>query len=554
MILKRSVIVLFALIAIFTPSDCVPTSVHSQTDVCPIDDFRSFDGTCTNPDNPRQGAVGLAQITEKKFEKTSSEIFEDHGLPSARLISNTVSVQDGEILNRRGLTEFTTYFGQFLDHNLVLTPFNHDEPQPIEIDHDDDLFDRSEDGELGFFRSVRRPVATTGNLKNVQRPENVLSSAIDLVAVYGSSEERANALRDDSKPCKLKVSGDDLLPLNTDGLENAPNTDADFFVAGDIRANEHPMLTVLHILFVREHNTICDKISPFLSGKSSDFQFQIARHINILQFQKIVYEEFIPVMMGDQPLDRYKGFKSNVNPTVSTIFSTAAYRIGHTMVGPNVTRAGPGNTEKDALPVEEMFFPKASLIQAEGVESFLRGSLTKRCQEVDPFVVDALRNFLFTNVPEDEGLDLIAINIQRGRDHALPLYTDIRKEFVGGKKVRKFSDISSDPTIQNRLSKAYQSPSDVEAWIGLMSEDHVNGASMGQTTFNIWKSEFERLRDGDRLFYMNEPLNEKIVPASVRKTDLYQDITESSASMMRNIILRNTGVRKADVPQSPFQI
>ena len=41
------------------------------------------------------------------------------------------------------------------------------------------------------------------------------------------------------------------------------------------------------------------------------------------------------------------------------------------------------------------------------------------------FFVKGVRNHLFENKPGD-GLDLIAINIQRGRDHGLPGYNDWR--------------------------------------------------------------------------------------------------------------------------------
>jgi len=62
----------------------------------------------------------------------------------------------------------------------------------------------------------------------------------------------------------------DLLPFNTGGLDNAPLTTADFFLAGDVRANENVLLLSLHALFVREHNGLCDELAqanPALSGE-----------------------------------------------------------------------------------------------------------------------------------------------------------------------------------------------------------------------------------------------------------------------------------------------
>ena len=67
--------------------------------------------------------------------------------------------------------------------------------------------------------------------------------------------------------------------------------------------------------------------------------------------------------------------------------------------------------------------------------NFIKGSLwqhvmmnlaNQTAPEMDLFVSDAIRNTLFTNV-QGRPEDLVARNIQRGRDHGIPGYDKLRR-------------------------------------------------------------------------------------------------------------------------------
>lgn len=77
-----------------------------------------------------------------------------------------------------------------------------------------------------------------------------------------------------------------------------------------------------------------------------------------------------------------------------------------------------------------------------------------RAKEIDVNVHNTLRNFLFTRIEEEEGLDLVSLNLQRGRYHAIPSYTDIKIKLIG-RGVRGASDITKDANRQSRLLTAY---------------------------------------------------------------------------------------------------
>ena len=436
--------------------------------------FRQLDGRCTTNRNRAWGAINEPQFSYRTWHSSATPT--GTHLPSARLISNIVSSQSGDILSRRRLNQLTTFMGQFLDHCLIKTPSNRAEPLNIPIPRHDRIFANFSRGQLSMHRSRRMPVRNARGRIRAHRAINTLPSAVDLTAVYGTDERRLSAMRTGAGGMlrvQRSASGD-LLPLNTGSFQNDPANAGPFFLAGESRSNENPALTSLHTLFVREHNTIARQLHAVFPGKDDDTLFQYARVVNIAQFQKVVFEEYYPAMTGRTL--RYRGYNENVNPTVSDIFGGAAFRVGHTMVGSSVPRRGPGNKKLAPIPASRMFFPPAAMLRSQGIDPFLRGMLYERSQEVDLSVSDTLRNLLFsTRLGHEHGFDLVALNIQRGRDHALPSYNGVRRMF-GRRPAGSFHDISRSAAVRSALHSAYGSTSRVEAWVGLMAEPHVRGA------------------------------------------------------------------------------
>lgn len=522
--------------------------------------YRTLDGKCTNLANPLAGSAGTAQFTY--IPGSSSVVPNGRNRPSPRLISNRVSEQgDVDMPNRRGITLFFVFFGQFLDHDLVLTPVNTSEPSPIPVPRGDPIFanltskhthngHESRYGHIGdgspssavlqFSRSVR--VGTSPFNQQSKRPVNANSSPIDLSVVYGSEQERFEFLHLSGK-CEMRTSLGKYLPLNFPRLENEPTDATRFFLAGDVRPNENPALTSIHTVFIREHNKLCGELSKAFPKESPTKLFELARKINIFQMQKIVYEEFLPAITGRKL--RVGRFNPDVDPSVSDIFSTAAFRLGHTMVSNTLPT---GQRSRPFLTARDMFFRDALTfrrISRPGL--YLSAAARTIAQEVDVKVVDALRNFLFSSIDELTGIDLIALNLQRGRDHALPSYNTVRKIFKLP-KLTKFSDVTSDVALQARLRSTYRAVDDMDLWVALLAEDHVRGASMGETMLRVWEAEFQRLAEGDRFFYTTPGLFDKDFK---RKFTRFQKISKSK-TLMRDILLRNTR-RSLKLPKSVFR-
>ncbi len=249
----------------------------------------------------------------------------------------------------------------------------------------------------------------------------------------------------------------------------------------------------------------------------------------IAEIQAITYQEFIPAVLGFGALHPDRGYDPAVNAGTAQVFSTAAYRLGHTLVSaaiPRLDRYGnalPGGP----LTLRDMFFaPTPPVLEQDGIEPILRGIAAHKAQDLDNHVVDELRNFLF-GPPGRGGLDLIALNIQRGRDHGLPDFNTVRQDF-GFPRKAAFSQITSDPALAAQLAVMYGTVDDIDLFVGLLVEDRLPGMIVGETLRAILVDQFERSRAGDRFFYTRDLSREEL--ARVRTTRL-SDIVRRNTSI-----------------------
>lgn len=128
-------------------------------------------------------------------------------------------------------------------------------------------------------------------------PVNIVSSYIDGNFIYGSDLEHAKRLRTmvggrlTSLPVYPELGLKDLLPMkktNPDQLCERANSRQIFcFDAGDRRVNEQVPLTVLHTVFMREHNRVADALAYYNSHWDDETIYQEARRIVIAEIQHI---------------------------------------------------------------------------------------------------------------------------------------------------------------------------------------------------------------------------------------------------------------------------
>lgn len=382
------------------------------------------------------------RLVEARYADGVSEIYANGADPVS--VYMLVFDQDGDKRNDAGLSTLFTTFGQFRDHDMVLSPEDHDAGvlNLIGMPHDiarSQVADELEDG---------APIA----------PTNVVTWQIDGSQVYGSTDARAADLRS-FEGGKLRMQDD-----TTSASEMLPDADADSFMArdiegddpvylaGDVRANENPNLLSMHTMFVREHNYWADKLAQDHPDWSDDQLYEAARSIVEFELQSITYNEWLPHLIGDaadQPV------ASDAVGEVSVEFSTAAFRFGHTLVSSNIDLLDESGADDGSMGLMDAFF-NHSPVEESGIEATIRGQLHATAQELDTQIVDDLNFFLET--PDGvSGFSLAALNLARGLDHGLESYINTRAALIGdidpaAVDPQDFSIITSDVDVQARLA------------------------------------------------------------------------------------------------------
>ena len=300
----------------------------------------------------------------------------------------------------------------------------------------------------------------------------------------------------------------------------SPLTPNECYLAGDLRVNEQTSLTVMHTIWVREHNRIATALSALNPQWDEERLFQEARQIVIAQIQKITYKDYLPLVIGDLLpeliLDySLQGYNDQTNPNIPNAFATAAYRFGHSQIQPFFDRLDENYNPRPQGPLDlvDAFFTPTRFVESGGTDPILRGLVTKRARFVDEFLNSILTNQLFAANGSAPGLDLASLNIQRGRDHGLPPYLTWKRWAL--------EQCGVESEFRNELTKihllqTYGTLETVDLFVGGLSEEPLEGGLVGATFACIFARTFEAVRDGDRFYYENDDETTGIFTASQR--------------------------------------
>ena len=294
-------------------------------------------------------------------------------------------------------------------------------------------------------------------------------------------------------------------------------------------------------MIVHQHNRMAAELAEVNPHWGDETLFQEARHINAALIQHITFNEYLPLVLCLLPLllllllpfhfllpllplllpfhllllllqvlgrrnlhrhglvlytdGHFDGYDPMVNPSAAQGFTTAAYRFGHSLLPSTIERWSPSHRFIGTQKLSEMLQQPYDLFKPGWADHYVLGMVNQVAQAMDDSVTSEVTNHLFEEPGEEFGLDLAALNLQRGREHGIPSYPRYR-EWCGLGVVASWGDLAG--VMANQTVAAYQrlydSPADLDLWSAGVVELPEPGALVGPTFACIIGRQFHNLR------------------------------------------------------------
>ncbi|XP_053970064.1 peroxidase [Anastrepha ludens] len=520
--------------------------------------YRTYDGSCNNFQNPDYG-MAKSRYTRMMPPKYSDGVYSPTisitgaPLPNSRLLS--LSLYGETTLPDDFRTMAFLQWGQLVAHDMThfVKGNTSDDccsrPEslfcyPIILHPLGPISQSSSKGCLNFARSTSDcdAVCPASGLPYSEKI-TMTSAYLDLSFVYGNSVRQNRKFRV-FKSGLLKtslVNNRDWLPLSTNPETDCGEGNYQCYDIPDIRNQFIPTVAVLHTILVREHNRIARKLEQFNPHYSDETLFQEARKINIAQYQKITFYDWLPLLIGPSyaynkdllyHITKYE-YSYDYDPAVNAApyaeFAAAAFRYSHNQIPGWFSLVSSRRNFNQTLRLSDHFERPENLNlmwDNDNFDSLIRGLCTQLQKRPDSNIDKEIKHFFDRKSFEVFGADLKAIDIQRGRDYGLPSYNDMRT-YCGLPRAYDWSGFSNEIS-QDKIrvmQELYASPDDVDLSIGGSLEAHAPESILGPTFQCIIGRQFLKARVGDHFFFERyNPISgfSKAQLAEIRKASLSQ--------------------------------
>jgi Animal haem peroxidase len=545
-----------------------------------VSHFRTADGSWNNLANPKEGAANTRFLRNVEFSATYPETGKRLLTPNPREISLKLLTRpegaDGQpdMAPVVFLNLLAASWIQFMVHDWI----SHGDVAPdsiitVPLPPDDPAIRRY--GQTDLVISTTQADLTRNAGKT---PDPAATSFINEVThwwdgsqIYGSDQTTQNRLRSHQSG-KMALGPDGLLPVD-------PITDVE---DAAFMRNWWVGLSMLHTLFVREHNAICDMLYEAYPDWDDLRLFNVARLINAAVIAKIHSVEWTPAILPNQTLET--GMNSNWYGLLTYQWrkgkdrkTLAEINIGNPELGGIV--GNPINKHDCIFGLTEEFvevyrlhslLPEVLQLQRRnttGIDNVAfsasrqRGSthLTQTYAMSDLFYSFGKQHpgaLILNNFPRfmqelsvsgNSFFDVGTVDILRARERGVPRYNEFRRQ-LRLNPIGSFDDLTDNPEILKNLRSVYGGPpdkvDDLDLLIGTLAEaQRPNHFGFGETVFQIFIVSASRRLQADR-FYTDCYNEDVYTPEGLRwidQTDFktvilrhYPDLADSGLANIKN--------------------
>ncbi|MCB0686355.1 MAG: hypothetical protein KDC53_07515, partial [Saprospiraceae bacterium] len=485
--------------------------------------YRTANGSWNNLRNPLEGAARTRFLRNTTYENREEQN-QNLLVPNPRELSLTFLTRRDKMKEVPFLNMISVAWIQFQNHDWI----SYGEPLSTEVyevplSKEDPARKRYWQKKLLVGKTQHDP----WRIKNEPFESTYINECThwwDGSQIYGSDQKTQDWLRSGQKG-KLIIQDSGLLPRDRQGIEKT----------GFVR-NWWVGLSMMHTLFVQEHNSICDQLAHSYPNWDDHQLFQTARLINAALMAKIHSLEWNAAINPNKAL--YKGIQSNWYGLLSDLFSSSSHKrtisaikirnaeLGGILGNNTENHGSPFGLTQEFVEVYRMhsLIPDHLQIRKIGKETvdLLPMNITRQSGAGKCIDQYGMENLLYSfgnqnpgqlilnnyprfmqelSIPGNPVYDLGAVDILRARERGVPRYNSFRRG-VGLHPIRRFEDLTSDLEQVQLLKDAYNNDVElIDLMIGALAEERrPDNFAFGETIFQIFLLNATRRLQADRFF------------------------------------------------------
>jgi hypothetical protein len=491
--------------------------------------FRTADGSWNNLADPREGAAGTRFPRNVRNEAVQPESGDALMTPNPREVSRKLLTREGPMKEVPFLNMLAASWINFQNHDWISHGQNlSTEVHEIPLAADDPARERFRQSNIFVGKTQPDPTRRASGEPTPITFINEVTHWWDGSQIYGSDQATVDRLRSHFDG-KLRLSADATLPIGANGVEESGFI-RDWWIG----------LAMLHTLFAREHNAICDRLKETHPDWDDQRLFNVARLINAAVMAKIHSVEWTPAILPNRILAdalnaNWYGVLTNLFRRGTDRRTLAPFNVRNPemggVVGNPINKHGQpyGLTQEfvEVYRLHSLLPETLNLRRATAPDQVERlpfpasrqsGSpkISKRMPMADLFFSFGTQNpgqLVLNNypafmqelsIPGNPVFDMGAVDILRARERGVPRYNEFRRQ-LGLNPLRKWEDLTSDAELLRKLKEVYGGrDSDVERldlMVGTLGEEtRPTGFGFGETLFQIFILNASRRLQADRFF------------------------------------------------------